>query len=147
MDVADSFLFVDRDRFLLKLYIEPAEAGENRYDYFATYRIAVGAKGYTTPKGCYFVEQKAMVKFPSWTMPNSPWVAPELRGSVLPGDHPANPIKSRWIGLTDDGVGIHGTADVASLGSRASHGCIRMDVPDVEELYSYVSPGSLVYIQ
>ena len=37
-----------------------------------------------------------------------------------------------------DGAGIHGTADVGSLGTAASHGCIRMAVPDVEELYDQV---------
>lgn len=147
MDVADSFVFVDRDRCLLKLYLEPEQRDRNRYDYFATYQIAVGAKGFDTPPGCYFVEEKAKAKFPEWKMPDSPWVPAELRGTVVPGGDPANPIKSRWIRLTDDGVGIHGTDNLASLGSRASHGCIRMAVGDIEELYPHVNAGSLVYIK
>jgi lipoprotein-anchoring transpeptidase ErfK/SrfK len=46
-----------------------------------------------------------------------------------------------------DGQGIHGTADIASLGSAASHGCIRMSVPDVKELYGKVEKGTPVFVQ
>jgi lipoprotein-anchoring transpeptidase ErfK/SrfK len=37
-----------------------------------------------------------------------------------------------------DGAGIHGTADEASIGTAASHGCIRMTVRDVIDLYDRV---------
>jgi lipoprotein-anchoring transpeptidase ErfK/SrfK len=49
------------------------------------------------------------------------------------------------MGITGS-VGIHGTGDDASIGTRASHGCIRMHVPDVEELYDEVPVGSPIYI-
>ena len=77
-------------------------------------------------------------------MPNSAW-AGTLAGKVIPGDDPSNPIKARWLGIYD-GVGIHGTSDDASIGSNASHGCIRMHVPDVEKLYDEVPVGTAVYI-
>jgi lipoprotein-anchoring transpeptidase ErfK/SrfK len=64
---------------------------------------------------------------------------------VISGDDPSNPIKARWMGIYD-GVGVHGTSDDASIGSRASHGCIRMHVPDVEELYDQVPVGAPIYI-
>ena len=60
-------------------------------------------------------------------------------------DDPSNPIKARWLGIYD-GVGIHGTSDDASIGSNASHGCIRMHVADVEKLYDQVPVGTAVYI-
>jgi lipoprotein-anchoring transpeptidase ErfK/SrfK len=41
---------------------------------------------------------------------------------------------------------VHGTSDDASIGSNASHGCIRMHIPDVEELYPEVPIGSPIYI-
>jgi lipoprotein-anchoring transpeptidase ErfK/SrfK len=58
---------------------------------------------------------------------------------------PENPLKSRWLGIYD-GVGIHGTSDRASIGSNASHGCLRMLVEDVEDLYPQVPVGAPIYI-
>ena len=81
---------------------------------------------------------------PAWHVPNSAW-AGELAGKVIAGDDPQNPIKARWMGIFD-GVGIHGTSDDGSIGSAASHGCIRMHVPDVEKLYDEVPVGAAVYI-
>jgi lipoprotein-anchoring transpeptidase ErfK/SrfK len=62
---------------------------------------------------------------------------------IPPG--PQDPIKARWLGFYN-GAGIHGTDNVGSLGSAASHGCIRMSIPDVEELYSLVPYGTPIYI-
>ena len=56
---------------------------------------------------------------------------------MVPGGSPENPLKARWMGIFD-GAGIHGTDQVGSLGSAASHGCIRMAIPDVIELYHQV---------
>ena len=52
---------------------------------------------------------------------------------------------SRWMGVTD-GVGFHGTNETASVGTAASHGCMRMNVPDIEALYDQVPVGTPVYI-
>ena len=65
---------------------------------------------------------------------------------MIPGGRAENPLKSRWLGIYA-GAGIHGTDDVSSLGTAASHGCIRMAVPDVEELYDKVPVQAPVYIQ
>ena len=43
-------------------------------------------------------------------------------------------------------VGIHGTPDAASIGYSASHGCIRMYVPDAEWLFNEVHIGTPVFI-
>ena len=67
-------------------------------------------------------------------MPNSSWVAPKDRGKVIPGGTAENPLKARWLGIYA-GAGIHGTDDSGSIGSAASHGCIRMRIPDVIDLY------------
>ena len=63
---------------------------------------------------------------------------------VPPG--PGNPLGTRWMGLDAAGVGIHGTPDAASIGYSASHGCIRMRIPDAEWLFTQVSVGTPVYI-
>jgi len=107
-----------------------------------TYGIAVGQVGLETPAGLYNIQNKAVN--PAWHVPNSAW-AGDLAGKVIPGDDPSNPIKARWMGIYD-GVGVHGTSDDASIGSNASHGCIRMHVWDVEELYDQVPVGAPIYI-
>jgi lipoprotein-anchoring transpeptidase ErfK/SrfK len=130
----DTVIVVNRSQFRLKLF-----KGLKLHE---TYPIAVGQVGLETPAGQYTIANKAIN--PAWHVPNSPW-AGKLAGKVIPGNDPTNPIKARWLGVYD-GVGIHGTADDASIGSNASHGCIRMHIPDVEKLYDEVPVGSAIYI-
>jgi lipoprotein-anchoring transpeptidase ErfK/SrfK len=126
---------VDRPAFKLRFF--------ERLKLKKTYKIAVGQVGLETPAGLYHVQNKAIN--PAWHVPNSAW-AGKLAGKVIPGGVPDNPLKSRWLGIFD-GAGIHGTGDIGSLGSAASHGCIRMAVPDVEELYDQVPVQTPVFIQ
>ena len=126
---------VDRPSFKLRFW--------KNLELVKTYTIAVGQVGYETPVGLYQVQNKTVN--PAWTMPDSDWVAPADRGKVIPGGVPENPLKARWMGIYD-GAGIHGTDDVGSLGSAASHGCIRMAIPDVIELYDQVPISTPVYI-
>jgi lipoprotein-anchoring transpeptidase ErfK/SrfK len=106
-----------------------------------SYTIAVGMQGLETPAGKYPVVDKQIN--PTWHVPNSDWAGKLAGRSIPPG--PDNPIKSRWIGITG-GAGIHGTVDTASLGSNASHGCIRMAIPDVVDLFDRVPYGSTIFI-
>jgi lipoprotein-anchoring transpeptidase ErfK/SrfK len=108
-----------------------------------TYPIAVGQIGLETPAGLYHIQNKAVN--PAWTMPYSDWVAPEDQGKVIPGGVPENPLKARWLGIYA-GAGIHGTDATYSLGTAASHGCVRMAIPDVIELYDQVPVSTPVYI-
>jgi lipoprotein-anchoring transpeptidase ErfK/SrfK len=107
-----------------------------------SYTVAVGQVGLETPAGLYHVQNKAVN--PAWHVPNSAW-AGALAGKTIAGDDPSNPLKARWLGIFN-GAGIHGTDNIASLGSAASHGCIRMAIPDVIELYNEVPVGAPVYI-
>src|SRR3954447_20407459 len=107
-----------------------------------SYTIAVGQQGLETPAGIYHIQNKQVN--PAWSVPNSPW-AGSLAGTVVPGGTAENPLKARWLGIFD-GAGIHGTDQLYSLGSAASHGCIRMAIPDVIQLYDQVSVGTPIYI-
>jgi lipoprotein-anchoring transpeptidase ErfK/SrfK len=129
-----SVIILNRSAFTLKLYKHLRLA--------KTYPIAVGMVGLETPAGLYHVQNKAVN--PAWSVPNSPW-AGSMAGQVIPGGAPNNPIKARWLGIYA-GAGIHGTSDDGSIGSAASHGCIRMHIADVEELYPQVPVGAPVYI-
>ena len=107
-----------------------------------TYGIAVGQVGLETPAGLYNVQNKAVN--PAWHVPTSDW-AGDLAGTIVPGGTPQNPLKARWMGIYN-GAGIHGTDATGSIGTAASHGCIRMLIPDVIELYDQVPVGAPVYI-
>ncbi|HVL31062.1 MAG TPA: L,D-transpeptidase family protein [Solirubrobacteraceae bacterium] len=108
-----------------------------------TYRVAVGQPSYPTPRGLFSIASKQVN--PTWSVPNSPW-AGELAGTTVVGGSAANPLRARWMGIVN-GVGIHGTNQSGSIGTRASHGCIRMHVPDVIALYRRVPIGTPVLIR
>ena len=127
-------LIVDRSSFTLTLYKRLKEAKR--------YQVAVGKVGMETPEGLYHIQNKAIN--PAWHVPDSDW-AGDLAGKVIAGDAPENPIKARWMGIYD-GAGIHGTDADESIGSAASHGCIRMRIPEVIELYEDVPVSAPVYI-
>ncbi|MDQ3936297.1 MAG: L,D-transpeptidase/peptidoglycan binding protein [Actinomycetota bacterium] len=106
-----------------------------------TYNVAVGSPGYPTPSGRFAIQNKQVD--PVWNVPNSDW-AGELAGrSIPPG--PQNPLKARWMGIYG-GAGFHGTADVGSIGSAASHGCVRMAIPDIIDLFDRVDVGTPVFV-
>jgi lipoprotein-anchoring transpeptidase ErfK/SrfK len=107
------------------------------------YLIAVGQAGLETKAGRYKIEDKQVN--PAWNVPNSDW-AGELAGQTIPPGDPDNPLKARWLGFFD-GQGIHGTDEISSLGKSASHGCIRMSIKDVKQLYDQVKQGTPVFVQ
>jgi lipoprotein-anchoring transpeptidase ErfK/SrfK len=107
-----------------------------------SYPVAVGQPAWPTDDGLFAIQNKQVN--PTWSVPNSSW-AGSLAGSVIPGGSPDNPLKARWMGF-NGGQGFHGTADVDSLGTAASHGCIRMLIPDVIALYDKVDVGTPVFI-
>ncbi|MFM8761930.1 MAG: L,D-transpeptidase family protein, partial [Solirubrobacterales bacterium] len=106
-----------------------------------SYPIAVGQAGLETPAGLYNIQDKQVD--PVWNVPNSEW-AGDLAGQTIPPG-PDNPLKARWMGIAN-GAGIHGTSDIGSLGSAASHGCVRMAEGDVIDLFDRVEVGTPVYI-
>ncbi len=128
-----SYLTLDRSSFTLRLWEDLKLA--------KTYTVAVGQEGLETPEGLYSIQEKQ--ENPTWNVPNSSWAGSLAGQSIPPG--PSNPIKARWMGIYE-GAGIHGTEETYSLGTAASHGCVRMAIPDVEELYDRVEVGTPIYI-
>lgn len=146
-DVTRSLIVVYRGRFQLRVYKRERDS----FDFKARRRfpIALGAQGYATPAGVYVIRRKAFN--PDWYIPDSDWVDPKWRESyapeyIIPGGDPANPITGAFMALTEDGVGIHGTANLESLGTRASHGCIRASTDDAVWVYRHVPVGTPVVI-
>ena len=120
--------------------------GSNRlylYDGMRPWRVfgvATGQSIYPTPLGRWSIVVKW--RNPWWYPPSSTWA----RGQkpIPPG--PGNPLGTRWMGLSASGVGIHGTPDDSSIGYSASHGCVRMHIPDAEWLFNHVNIGTTVFI-
>ena len=126
-------LVADRYNFKLRVY--------KNLNFQKEYTVAVGALGFDTPAGLYHIQNKQVD--PTWNVPDSDWAGDLAGKSIPPG--PDNPLKARWMGIYD-GAGIHGTEETYSLGSAASHGCLRMAIPDVIELYDQVPVGAPIYI-
>jgi lipoprotein-anchoring transpeptidase ErfK/SrfK len=105
-----------------------------------TYGVAVGMAAHPTPVGVFRIISKQ--KNPTWNPPDSAWAAG--MGPVPPG--PGNPLGTRWMGINSPGIGMHGTPAPSSIGTAASHGCIRMRIPDAEDLFDRVFVGTPVEI-
>ena len=120
--------------------------GSNRLFYYdgmklvRSFGVATGLAQYPTPLGRFHI----IVKWenPWWYPPASDWAADAE--PIPPG--PGNPLGTRWMGISAPAVGIHGTPDPASIGYSASHGCIRMLIPDAEWLFEHVDIGTPVFI-
>ena len=130
-----AYIIIDRSAHVLRFYqhLKPA----------ATYPIAVGRQGLETPAGLYDVQWKETN--PSWHVPNSAW-AGSLAGKTIPPG-PDDPIKARWMAF-NGGAGIHGIdpSEYGSIGHDASHGCVRMRIPDVIALYARTPVHTPVYV-
>lgn len=95
------------------------------------YPVAVGKPSTPSPVGTFTIERR--VANPVYQHDGK---------TVQPG--PGNPVGTRWMGLSVRGYGIHGTNAPRSIGKAASHGCIRMAKPDLEELFALVQVGDTV---
>jgi lipoprotein-anchoring transpeptidase ErfK/SrfK len=124
-------IIIERSAYRLTLW----RAGKRR-----TFGIAVGQPAYPTPAGTYRIVTKQ--RNPTWFPPDSPWAAG--LGPVPPGVD--NPLGTRWMGTSAPAIGIHGTPVSGSIGTAASHGCIRMYIGDAEYLYDQIDIGTPVRI-
>ena len=112
-----------------------------------TYPVGVGTEERPSPTGQMYVERKAFR--PTWHVPAS--IAKDHRekgdplpAAVLPG--PQNPLGEYALYLSKSSYLIHGTNKPASIGLRATNGCIRLYPEDVKKLYENTPVKTPVYI-
>jgi lipoprotein-anchoring transpeptidase ErfK/SrfK len=129
------FLKVSRAKFNIKvdkktntLFLKKA-GGE----IVKTYRVSTG-KNYTTPVGKFNIEEKLVS--PVWYKV----------GAIVAPDSQDYELGARWMGLSIEGYGIHGTNDPGTIGKYITKGCVRMTNGDVTELYAIVPSGTEVTI-
>lgn len=106
------------------------------------YRCAIGTRSYPTPTGTFKIVLKRYR--PRWVNP-----APNGWGSNMPRvipPGPSNPLGLRALNLNVSGIRIHGTTKISSIGTAASHGCVRLTNKSVIDLYKRVKVGTPVYI-
>ena len=108
-----------------------------------SYTVASGQAIYPTPTGTFAIV--SMTKDPTWLPPNSDWA--KTAKPIPPGME--NPLGTRWMGTSAPGVGIHGVPpdEDGTIGTFASHGCVRMHNTDAIDLFSRVSIGMPVIIR
>ena len=141
LDDPDQFLPLQRyyqTRLVLRLSERRVYIYQGEQE-IASYPVAVGKPGWETPTGTF--EIISMIENPSW---QNPWTG-EVRA---PGRNSA--LGLRWIGFWSNGkdtIGFHGTPTVNSIGSAASHGCVRMRNEDVVALYEKVQLGTVVLVE
>ena len=109
------------------LYVYEADTVNMMYD------IADGTDRYPTPRGSFRIRK--LNWNPSWRPPDSEWA--RKKTAKGPGEK-GNPMKVVKIFFKEPDYYIHGTADLGSLGSSDSHGCLRMAPADVTELGRWV---------
>ncbi|MFA5335703.1 MAG: L,D-transpeptidase family protein [Candidatus Omnitrophota bacterium] len=102
-------------------------------DVIKIYKVATGTNN-CTPVGTFKITTKLVD--PVWYK----------AGVVAPPGSPENILGTRWMGLSKEGYGIHGTTDPSSLGKQATAGCVRMLNAEVEELYGLLPEGTEVTI-
>lgn len=133
-ETADSVDEVTLTRFILISIPDRQLAFVDNGQVVKIYPISVGAHGSPSPEGNFTIVSR--VANPTWFH----------HGKVI-GPGKANPVGSRWMGLSLKGYGIHGTNAPRSIGKAASHGCFRMGKKDVEELFTLLRVGDVVAVR
>lgn len=111
---ARQLYFYDQDNKLLK-----------------TYPVAVGSSAYRTPLGSRQMTQ--IVWNPWWLPPDSDWA----RNAKPTPPGPNNPLGPVKMDL-GNAILFHGTNKPHTVGTAASHGCMRMNSADAKELAQFI---------
>jgi L,D-transpeptidase ErfK/SrfK len=112
-------------------------------EHILAYPVAVGRPTWQTPQGAFAVTWKD--EDPAWHVPASIRAESARKGQQLPlvvPPGPRNPLGRFWIGLSLSGIGLHGTPVPSSIYRTATHGCIRLQEDNVEELFNRVDVGT-----
>ena len=98
-----------------------------------SYDIAVGTAKDPTPRGTFRIRK--IVWNPSWVPPDEKWA--RNKTAKGPGEK-GNPMKLVKIFFREPDYYIHGTGELSSLGTAASHGCLRMNPTEAAEVAQYI---------
>lgn len=126
-------------------YFPPPQAGQPPV--VITHPIGIGREGWQTPEGLMTIIQKKVK--PAWTVPESVRRERAAAGDPLPpvvATGPDNPLGNFAMRLSNPVYLIHGTNKPYGVGTRVSHGCIRLYPEDIARLFPQVPEGTPVRI-
>lgn len=138
VDTTKNVLYLFRDGELVRS--APAATGSNKL-------LVKGLRKwlFRTPHGRMPVLAKKID--PVWTRPD--WAFVEAGQPIPPPDSPKRKVSGvlgKYALDLGDGILIHGTKDLDSLGRNASHGCIRLGNEMLELVYETASVGTPVHV-
>lgn len=112
----------------------------------ASFPVTPGSEKLPTPKGSWVVRSKVFFPEFRWdeAMLNTGKRSEQFY--VLPPG-PNNPVGVMWMGLSKDGIGLHGTNNPNTIGRAASHGCVRLANWDAVRVAAFVEKGTHVLIE
>ena len=113
----------------------------------STYPVGVGTSEKPTPTGQMHVARKAAR--PTWHVPASIAEAHRKKGDPLPASIPPgpdNPLGEFALYLSKSGYLIHGTNKPASIGLKATNGCVRLYPENVKMLFDATTVNTPVVI-
>ncbi len=102
----------------------------------STYPVGVGTTERPSPMGQMYVVRKMFL--PTWYVPASIAEDHRKKGDPLPAKvppGPLNPLGEHALYLSKSDYLIHGTNKPASIGLRATNGCIRLYPEDIKRLF------------
>ena len=111
-----------------------------------SYKIAIGRVDWETPSGSFYVDRKS--KNPTWRVPPGMLRKLNVDEKIVPPG-PDNPLGKYWIGLSMPHIGLHSTNQPRSIGKAVSHGCMRLNPNDAENLFNDVeigTEGEIIYV-
>src|SRR6266571_3822621 len=105
-----------------------------------SYKIGIGYPQFPLPTGLR--KARVIIFNPTWTPPDEPWVAKMKDISV--GEKVAAGSKLNPLGPIKIPIGgpslIHGGKSPAKLGTFASHGCVGLTTPQVQDFAKVLAP-------
>jgi len=123
----------------MRLFFYPRDGSQT----VTTFPVGIGDQGKETPVGTFTIIEK--IRNPAWYVPESiRKEKPYLPAVVPPG--PDNPMGSHALRLSNPTVLIHGTDRPWGIGTRDSHGCIRLYQEDIARLFGMTRNGTSVTI-
>jgi L,D-transpeptidase ErfK/SrfK len=110
--------------------------GDGKLLAVSTYPIGIGTTERATPMGQLYIARKMFR--PTWYVPASIGEDHRKKGDPLPAKvppGPLNPLGEYALYLSKSGYLVHGTNKPASIGLRATNGCIRLYPEDIKRLF------------
>lgn len=105
-----------------------------------SWNVAVGTGDHPTPVGQYTVTARR--NMPTWVNPSPTGWGSDMPARIPPGVN--NPLGVRAINWDAPAIRFHGTANVDSIGTDASKGCVRLTNDDVVQLYDLIREGASI---